>query len=382
MLCTLVLLGLPACCFCPGSATLPLPNLNPGDAPYDTAVFCDIEQQQPGGTLPNMRRCATDSDISGGVPLAEAAIALNNGSTGMIGLDYSPAALAVCSGMPQAVVFYGVFPQGYASCVNANDVGSSGNYGTADALCVAQCEDFFATTDAQGNVIPNSPPDPATVAWCAAHAHASTNFPELPATPNPYTGACSAAGMFDTAFGDPRKLPEPIVWENLVGTSASGSTLTKTAGTANFDSGGVSTQTIDVADGYVEFTAPDNTTAKIVGLTTGPPGADTDASANALNFGVGLSFNGQVFVYENGNAIGPLGAYLAGDRFRVTVHDNFDGTATVSFSTVTGTCNPGSACNETVFSTGTMTGAYPFHVDASLYSPGTTITNVQIVRIE
>lgn len=380
-----VLLVLPNCSFTPGSSTTtttpPGSNVNRGDSPLSSAVFCDIE---PMTAPPAIRHCASADEITNGIRLADGAIALNNGSSGQIVIDDSPQALTACGGTPQAVSFFGAFPEGFLTCVNANDVGPSGAYPTTDALCAAQCEDFFGTTDANGNFVPTNPPDPGTVTWCTAvaHAHASTNFPETPLSSSlSFANACTDAGMLSPSFVDPRRAPEPVAWENLSGASASGSTLTKTKTTNAFDSGGVSTQTIDSNDGFVDFTTTDNTTAKVIGLTTGPPAGDTDPRDTTLNFGVGLSNAGQIFVYENGNQSPALGMYGSGDRFRVRVHDRFDGTATVTYSTVSGTCNPGSACNEQVFYTSTRTGAYPFHVDTSLYDPNATLTNVQLVRI-
>ena len=364
------------CCFCPGPIDFAPPNLNPGVPPLSSAVFCDIEPPLLG------RHCASPDEVAQGVRLADGAVALNNGSTSAIAIDDSPAALAACGGTPQAVQFYGAFPDGYASCVNATDIGPAGNYANSDALCAAQCEDFFGETSSDGTFMPDDPPDPGIAAWCQGHAHASTNYPQMPLTSTlSFAGACSDFGTLSPGFADPRRAPEPVEWENLVGASASGSTLIKTAMTAGFDAGGVSMQTIDAADGFVDFTVPDATTAEIGGLTSGPPGSDTDPGVGTLNFGVGLALDGTLFVFENGEQIGPFGAYAAGDRFRVTVHDRFDGTATVTYSRVFGTCIPGEACNEQVFYTSTATGAYPFHVDASLFEPGASLANVQLVRM-
>ncbi|HZT75519.1 MAG TPA: hypothetical protein VFA27_02600 [Vicinamibacterales bacterium] len=372
----LVLIVLPNCGFqsqasTGGGGSTAGPNLNPGDPPHSSAVFCDIEK-------PNARHCATDDEIAHGIRLASAALALNTGATNGFALDDSPDALARCGGKPEAVPFYGTFPDGFLVCVNCGQTVNSAAYPDNNALCAAQCEDFIGTTLADGTFVPANPPDPATKAFCDQHAHPSTNFP----LNGCFNNACTTAGALDPSFVDPRRAPEPVVWENLIGTTAAGSTLTKVTATSDFDAGAASTQTIARADGYVEFTAIETNTARIGGLTSGAPDADTDPHASPLNFGIGLAFDGNVFVFENGNQIGPFGTYASGDRFRVTVHDRFNGTATVIYSRVTGTCNSGAPCNEQVLFTSTTAGAYPFHADASLFSPNATLANVQFVRIQ
>ncbi|HZT76020.1 MAG TPA: hypothetical protein VFA27_05145 [Vicinamibacterales bacterium] len=366
----LVLLALPNCSFQAGAeSTSSAPNLDPGPGAHTSAVFCDIEK-------PLERHCASDDEIAQGIRIASAAIALNTGSTGQLAIDDSPAALQRCGGKPEAVTMYGAFPEGFTICLDCGGATVRGNPpANNNELCAAQCEDFFGQTGSDGTLVPDNPPDPSVVDFCTAHAHVSTNFP----LNGCFDNACLAPGMSNPAFFDPRRNPEPVVWQNLVGVSASGSTLTKTATTADFDSGASSTQTIANGDGYVEFTVAETNTARIAGLSTGA--ADTDAHANSINFGVGLSFTGQIFVFENGNQIGPFGTYAAGDRFRVNVRDRFDGTATVTYSRVTGTCTPGSPCNDQAFFTSTTSGAYPFRVDSSLFNQNATLANVQLVRI-
>jgi len=369
----LVLLVLPNCGFQSDASTgggAAGPNLNPGDPPHSSAVFCDIEKQ-------SARHCASDDEIAHGIRLASAAIALNVGATNAFALDDSPDALGRCGGKPEAVPFFGTFPEGFSVCVNCGETVNTTAYPDNNAVCAAQCEDFVGSTRSDGTFVPANPPDPATKAFCEQHARASTNFP----LNGCFDNACLTAGAIDPSFVDPRRTPEPVVWENLIGVVSTGSTLTKLTTTNDFDAGAVSIQTITGADGYVEFTAADTTTAKIGGLTSGPPDPDKDPHANTLNFGVGLSFDGNVFVFENGQQRGPFGTYATGDRFRVTVHDRFDGSATVMYSRVTGTCNPGAPCNEHVFFTSTITGAYPFHVDASLFNQNAALANVQLVRI-
>jgi hypothetical protein len=66
----------------------------------------------------------------------------------------------------------------------------------------------------------------------------------------------------------------------------------------------------------------------------------------------------------------------------VRVIDHFDGTATVRYTRIVGTCVPGNPCNETVlFAHGTPTAAYPLRVAAAFREQNATLANVNIVRV-
>ena len=61
--------------------------------------------------------------------------------------------------------------------------------------------------------------------------------------------------------------------------------------------------------------------------------------------------------------------------------DNFDGTATVSYSRIVGACVPGMPCNEIVFYEHVGAHAvYPLRVDTSFREQNGTLANVSIVR--
>jgi len=360
-----VLLILPNCGF---SGSGPDNNLNPGSSPHSAAIFCDIEMA---------RRCATAEDLAMGTRLKSAAVALVAGLPGTtIGLDYSPAAVANCSGDPEAVVFQGAFPRGLSVCVNCGEtIGVT--YPDANAVCQARCHDLFGATAADGTIFPTNPPTAETLAICAANAHASTNFP----LNGCFEGACTTAGTLRTDFADPRRIPEPVDWVNLVGVSAAGGTLTRTAPfTGNFDAGASSSQTITGGDGYLEFTATETNTIRIAGLSSGapPPGGIT---FNDIGFGIEPYNTGELFVTENGSPVSSFGAYTAGQKFRVKLQDRFDGTANVSYVRINGPCVDGAPCSETEFYTSANTVAYPVRVDAMIYELGATVTEARIVRI-
>lgn len=370
----LVILALPNCGFQAGVAT-PTQNLVQGPLPHSAAVFCDIEQ-------PLTRHCATDTDKANGIRLAAGAVALTDGSASNIGLDFSADSLSRCGGQPEAVSFQAAFPTGSLICLNDTVIGTT--YPDAKAACEAQCQDVFSPSGAE------VPPDPQVVAFCHDHSKPSTNMPTSPAF---FAGGCTDAGNRNDAFVDPRLSPEPVVWQNLIGVAASGpngNTLTRTAGTTGqFDAGAAATQDITSGDGFVEFSATETNTSRLGGLSTGAP-PDTDPSFATIGFGLDLLDDQHVYIFEFGaiqpgptpTSNGPsFGTYAPGDRFRVHATDNFDGTATITYAKISGPCNDGSPCAETVFYTSPTKAAYPLRVDSSFKQSGATLTNVRIARI-
>jgi hypothetical protein len=349
--------------------TAPLTNLNRGATPRSSAIFCDIER--PAG-----RRCATPADIVGAIRLKDAAVALVEGRTSTIGgLDDSPAALARCGGQPEVVEFHGPFPEGSAICLNCGSAIGPGptQHPSNAAVCVADCLDLFARDDA------NVPPSAEALAFCTPErARLSTNFPLTGC----FDGACNVMGGVPATFADPRRHPEPVDWINLDGVSPSGGTLTRTAPTTGFaDAGASSGQLIAGGDAYVQFTVTETNTARAAGLSSGPP-PPGGIEFTDIGFGILLFDTGEIHVIENGFSVGMFGLYVAGDRFRVKLRDNFDGTAAVSFARLTGPCVDGSPCSEAAIEPpGTYTATYPVRVDAMIREQNGTVTDARIVRI-
>jgi hypothetical protein len=238
-------------------------------------------------------------------------------------------------------------------------------------VCTAQCLDLFAAGDA------NVPPTAEAVAFCATGARLATNFPDTGC----FDSACNTFGGVRVTFIDPRRHPEPVDWINLDGVSASGGTLTRTAPyTGVADAGASSSQLIAGGDGYLEFTVSETTTARAAGLSSGPP-PPGGIEFTDIGFGI-LLLSGEIHVIENGSSVGIFGAYVTGDRFRVKLRDNFDGTAAVSFARVAGPCVAGSPCSEAAIEPpGTFTASYPVRVDAMIREQGGTVTDARIVRI-
>jgi hypothetical protein len=150
-----------------------------------------------------------------------------------------------------------------------------------------------------------------------------------------------------------------VTWTNLVGVTASGSDLTKTASTSEWDAGAVSVETL-AGDGYVEFTVGETGTNKAAGLSNGDGGQHYSDIDFALRFATG----GGVQVREAGVLRGSFGTYAAGDRFRVEVKGGV-----VSYS------RSGAA----PFYTSALAPSFPLGVDTSFYTPGATINDVELV---
>ena len=150
---------------------------------------------------------------------------------------------------------------------------------------------------------------------------------------------------------------QPVTWTALTGVTASGNSLTDIAATGT-NAGAASTQRITFGDGYVEFTASETTTNRLLGLSNG----NTDASYPDVDFGIALGSGGAIYVFEKGVNRGSFGTYQSGNLFRVAVVGGV-----VKYSR-----------NGTVFYTSTQTRTYPLLVDTWLYTLGATLNNVVI----
>jgi hypothetical protein len=379
-----VVLILPNCSFSVSAGPDPN-NLDRGPFPRDSVVFCDIEKALG-------RRCATSTDLATGIRLSEAAIALNEGRTSNVGLDDSAAALAKCGGEPEAILFEGPFPQGFPVCLNCGVIGTT--YTSGIAACRSRCLDFYGFVVGDDDTfVPEKPPNPSVLDFCNAHAGVSTNMP----TSTCFPGACSTEGtLLTSGWTDPRILPEPVVWQDLIGVAtggAAGSDLTRTAPLTNgWDAGAVSTQWITGGDAFVEFAVANASQLHVIGLSQIPSGCaspcpDTSAHFNPIAFAVHFKFDGRIYLLESGAGIvgpdvdGSFGTYVPGERFRVRLRDNGDGTAQVRYTRLVGACVPGTMCNETDLSVSATPASYPLRVDTSLFTPGATFTDVRLVRI-
>jgi hypothetical protein len=150
-----------------------------------------------------------------------------------------------------------------------------------------------------------------------------------------------------------------VTWTNLVGVTASGNDLTKTAGTSAWDAGAVSVETL-TADGYVELAVGETGTNKAAGLSSG----DGGQHYSDIDFALRFTASGAVQVYEGGTLRGSFGTYAAGDRFRIEVEGGV-----ITYR------RAGAA----PFYTSALAPSFPLGVDTAFYTPGATINDVELV---
>src|SRR5437899_6826536 len=149
---------------------------------------------------------------------------------------------------------------------------------------------------------------------------------------------------------------ETQVWSISSGVSVQGASLTKTAATGNWDAGATSTNTIASGDGWVEFTAIETTSRRVLGLK-GSGSAQTYAD---INFAIDLTDTGVVQVQESGVLRGQFGSYSHGDRLRIEIQDGI-----VRYRK-----------NGSLFYTSAIAPVHPLHAEASLYTNGATLSDV------
>ena len=148
-----------------------------------------------------------------------------------------------------------------------------------------------------------------------------------------------------------------MAWTSLVGATASRELADEDGGDGMGNAGAISTQAIATGDGYVEFTASETTTYRMLGLSNGNTNSNWDDIDYAL-----YEYAGQLQVYEAGTSRGTFGTYASGDVLRVAVVGGV-----VKYSK-----------NGVVFYTSTKVPVYPLLVDTSLYSTGATLNNAMI----
>ena len=148
-----------------------------------------------------------------------------------------------------------------------------------------------------------------------------------------------------------------VTWANTVGVTATTGSLTKTTASA-WDSGAVSIQALVASDGYVQFTAQETTTWRMLGLGNG----DADQSVLDIAYAIELGGTGMVAIWESGTHRGYFGTYVTGDVFRVAIEGG-----SVKYRK-----------NGSLLYSSSVTPHYPLLVDTSLFSTGATVQAVVI----
>lgn len=153
---------------------------------------------------------------------------------------------------------------------------------------------------------------------------------------------------------------ENVVWQNVVGCTATGNNLAKTAASGWGNAGASSVQTI-AANGYMELTASEATRSRMIGLSNG----DANQTYQEIDFAVYLNGSGELFAYESGSNKGQVGTYVAGDKVRVAVNDGV-----VTYWQ-----------NGNLLYTSQSTPTLPLLVDTALYTALVTIRSVVICNL-
>jgi len=171
----------------------------------------------------------------------------------------------------------------------------------------------------------------------------------------------AAAALYDTGATITNvRIGEPS-WIHDVGVSVAGGTLTKTGATAGWNAGAGTAKAIEFGDGYLEFTATETNTGRVLGLSHSNSGSDPAD----IDFGISLRADGTVTALENNTPQGSAGNYASGDRFRVEVSGG-----SVKYLQ-----------NGSLFYTSTQTPRYPLRGDAALFDPAATLTDVVVVPL-
>jgi hypothetical protein len=162
------------------------------------------------------------------------------------------------------------------------------------------------------------------------------------------TGASPAGGSV---------IREQVVWADLVNVSAIPGALRKVGGCDGCaDAGATSSQRITAGDGYVEFSAPETTTVRYVGLSDENAGINPDRIAFAIRLQ-----GGHAEVRERGEYRTDVG-FKRGDVFRIAVESG----ATTYYK------------NGALLYRSRLAPRFPLVVSASLLGQDSTIVNVVI----
>jgi Abnormal spindle-like microcephaly-assoc'd, ASPM-SPD-2-Hydin len=153
---------------------------------------------------------------------------------------------------------------------------------------------------------------------------------------------------------------EPVTWTSAGGVTVSGHTLTKSAPIAWGNAGAISTKSLVAGDGYVEHTAQETNTNRMIGLSRG----NTNNNFDDIDFAFYTLADGTLQVCEKGALRGSFGAYASGDMLRVVVIGGV-----VRYYR-----------NGTLLYTSPMAPVYPLIVDTALHTPGAALSTVMISR--
>jgi hypothetical protein len=158
------------------------------------------------------------------------------------------------------------------------------------------------------------------------------------------------------------RLEEAVKWTTLanVVTTGAGNSLNKTTSNNNWDGGAFSFNTV-ANNGYLEFTATETNTSRMIGLSN----TNTDNSFSSIRYAIYLQNNGSLSIYEAGSNKGSFGSYAASDVYRVSVENSI-----VKYYR-----------NNIVFYISALVPTFPLYADVSINNVGGTITNAFVSNL-
>ncbi|MFN4811784.1 MAG: hypothetical protein ACK5JQ_04280, partial [Bacteroidota bacterium] len=111
------------------------------------------------------------------------------------------------------------------------------------------------------------------------------------------------------------RVDEQVVWRQaeLSNVSASANSLIKNQ-SSGWNGGAASWNTVS-DNGYLQFTATENNTLRMIGLSN----TNANSNFNTIQYAIYLRNDAQFEVYESGSGRGVFGSYAANDVFRVAV---------------------------------------------------------------
>ncbi len=152
--------------------------------------------------------------------------------------------------------------------------------------------------------------------------------------------------------------PYNIVWTDIVGANATGSTLTKNTTIGWGNSGGASSNVLTAGvDGWANYVALVTNEKRMFGLSD----SNADANYTTIAYAINLRDLGDIRVFENGIHRGDFGNYSANDVFEI---ERIGTTITYKRNSI-------------VFYTSTVPSTTDLIVDVSLYTSNAAISNGQ-----
>ena len=311
----------------------PSPNANGWN---NTNVVVTFTCSQPSGTIASCTPPVTVSTEGANQVITGTAVD-NFGSSATtsvtLTIDKTPPALAVTSPANNAMV----------SPSSITVTGTVSDALSGLTMSPASCNNVNATVSG-GNFS------------CSVPLNAGLNTITVQATD--LAGNMATQTLTVNKFVPPTTGPIPVTWINPACVTINGNSLQKSATTSAWDCGAASGQVIRDGYGFVEFTATEANTFRMIGLSNRYSGHDY----SFIDYGVFLRHDGTINIYEAGTPITPQQPYQAGDRFRVEVRYGV-----VRYLQ-----------NGTLFYTSVAVPVYPLRAIASFYSPNATVTDVRV----